>query len=74
MYEVFECLRCGHIFDMTDEARKEFVKNGGCVIKCPECRCCSLERIEPRTDIPNVSLCDTEEDVEKVNDLIDNLW
>lgn len=43
MYEIFECLHCGHIFDMTDEGRKYFTKTGGCIIKCPECECLGLE-------------------------------
>jgi hypothetical protein len=29
---------------------------------------------EKKQDMPDFSLCDTEEDVQKLNDLIDNLW
>ena len=43
MYEVFECLRCRHIFDMTDEARKEYTTNGGSLIKCPVCGCVGVD-------------------------------
>lgn len=46
MYEVFECLRCGHIFDMTDEARKEYTTNGGSLIKCLACGCVGVDRYD----------------------------
>lgn len=44
MNEKFTCKRCNHEFDMTDEKRKEFVKNGGCTIECPKCGSWELER------------------------------
>ena len=31
-------------------------------------------KTEPKNGMPNFSLCDTEEEVEKLNELIDNLW
>lgn len=46
MYQAYKCLRCGHTFDMTDEARKAFCKAGGSVIRCPECGCVGLDELD----------------------------
>jgi Zn finger protein HypA/HybF involved in hydrogenase expression len=43
---VFGCKRCEHVFNMTDESRREFKKNGGRIIGCPKCGSTELKKIE----------------------------
>lgn len=45
MYQAYECLRCGHTFDMTDKGRSYFTHNVGCVISCPKCGCYGLDEL-----------------------------
>lgn len=43
---VFECKKCEYVFNMTDEARRKFKKNGGCIITCTKCGSAELKKIE----------------------------